>query len=49
MPVPVKGTARKSRKSGSLWMHMGIAIAFWTVVSTIGYMIWTCRGAAIGI
>lgn len=46
--VPAKGMKKASRKSSSVWAHLGIAIAFWTIVSTIGYMIWTCSGAAIG-
>lgn len=49
MPAPAGRTAKASSKSGSVWTHLGIAIAFWTIVSTIGYMIWTCRGASIGI
>ena len=49
LPAPVKGAKKSARKSSSVWTHLGIAVAFWTIVSTLGYVLWTCRGAAIGI
>ena len=39
MPVPASRTAKASSKSGSVWTHLGIALAFWTLVSVIAQVV----------
>ena len=49
LPVPFRRSARRARYSRELWSHLAMVLALWVSVSVIGYMLWACRGASIGI